>query len=303
MPWRASRAEGCVVIVEEVSQVEVRFANNTTTTNGVRRDRRVAVVSFARWGATGARGSPVGRGRGQPQRRGRRGGARAGQRGRGRGEPPRPTTPRRLIEPTGSTPAGPTAAEVGAATRRSTSRHRRRHRPCSAGSSRSRGRLRPGPGGRQHPGGVRHTRASRPSTWARAPGSGSATSNRPGSMRARGPQRRRNPLGLGRHGHRSTFDDIDVAAFEARLDRRLAWAAAPRRAARRALRGAPPPRRHRRPHGADVGGHVGPGRRGRPQSLLGPGGRDQDRRAAVPAAVRTARRPGRSRASSRRRSW
>jgi predicted Zn-dependent protease len=42
----ASRAEGCVVIVEEVSQAEVRFANNTTTTNGVRRDRRVAVVSF-----------------------------------------------------------------------------------------------------------------------------------------------------------------------------------------------------------------------------------------------------------------
>ena len=42
----ASRAEGCVVIVEELSQAEVRFANNTTTTNGVRRDRRVAVVSF-----------------------------------------------------------------------------------------------------------------------------------------------------------------------------------------------------------------------------------------------------------------
>jgi predicted Zn-dependent protease len=42
----ASRAEGAVVIVEELSQAEVRFANNTTTTNGVRRDRRVAVVSF-----------------------------------------------------------------------------------------------------------------------------------------------------------------------------------------------------------------------------------------------------------------
>ncbi|MGD0378879.1 MAG: metallopeptidase TldD-related protein [Acidimicrobiales bacterium] len=42
----ASRAEACVVIVEEVSQAEVRFANNTTTTNGVRRDRRVSVVSF-----------------------------------------------------------------------------------------------------------------------------------------------------------------------------------------------------------------------------------------------------------------
>jgi len=48
----ASRCDGCAVIVEDVSQVEVRFANNTTTTNGVRRDRRVAVVSF--------RGAPVG---------------------------------------------------------------------------------------------------------------------------------------------------------------------------------------------------------------------------------------------------
>ncbi|HXQ90997.1 MAG TPA: metallopeptidase TldD-related protein [Acidimicrobiales bacterium] len=42
----ASRGDGCVVIVEELSEAEVRFANNTTTTNGVRRDRRVAVVSF-----------------------------------------------------------------------------------------------------------------------------------------------------------------------------------------------------------------------------------------------------------------
>jgi predicted Zn-dependent protease len=41
-----SRADGCAVIVEEISQAEVRFANNTTTTNGVRRDRRVVVVSF-----------------------------------------------------------------------------------------------------------------------------------------------------------------------------------------------------------------------------------------------------------------
>ncbi|HYA67621.1 MAG TPA: metallopeptidase TldD-related protein [Acidimicrobiales bacterium] len=43
----ASRGEACSVIVEETNQAEVRFANNTTTTNGVRRDRRVVVVSFA----------------------------------------------------------------------------------------------------------------------------------------------------------------------------------------------------------------------------------------------------------------
>ncbi|MGP8065862.1 MAG: TldD/PmbA family protein, partial [Acidimicrobiales bacterium] len=42
----ASRAAACVVIVDEVSDANVRFANNQTTTNGVRRDRRVTVVSF-----------------------------------------------------------------------------------------------------------------------------------------------------------------------------------------------------------------------------------------------------------------
>jgi predicted Zn-dependent protease len=42
----AARSAGdqCVAIVEETSEVEVRFANNTTTTNGTRRDRRVTVV-------------------------------------------------------------------------------------------------------------------------------------------------------------------------------------------------------------------------------------------------------------------
>ncbi len=52
----ASRADGCVVLVEDLSQAEVRFANNTTTTNGVRRSRRVAVVTFRTTvaGASGA---------------------------------------------------------------------------------------------------------------------------------------------------------------------------------------------------------------------------------------------------------
>ncbi len=39
-------SEECVVLVEEISEVEVRFANNTTTTNGGRRDRRVTVISM-----------------------------------------------------------------------------------------------------------------------------------------------------------------------------------------------------------------------------------------------------------------
>ena len=38
--------EDCIVLLEEASQVDVRFANNTTTTNGVRRERRVSVICF-----------------------------------------------------------------------------------------------------------------------------------------------------------------------------------------------------------------------------------------------------------------
>jgi len=43
---RALAAAGgeSVVIVEDASEAELRFANNTTTTNGVRRDRRVTIV-------------------------------------------------------------------------------------------------------------------------------------------------------------------------------------------------------------------------------------------------------------------
>ncbi|MGH9101804.1 MAG: metallopeptidase TldD-related protein [Acidimicrobiales bacterium] len=43
---RSPGGEGRIAIVEERSEAEVRFANNTTTTNGVRRDRRVTVVSL-----------------------------------------------------------------------------------------------------------------------------------------------------------------------------------------------------------------------------------------------------------------
>jgi predicted Zn-dependent protease len=42
----ASRSDGCVVIVEEASEAELRFANNTVTTNGTRRDRSVSVIAF-----------------------------------------------------------------------------------------------------------------------------------------------------------------------------------------------------------------------------------------------------------------
>jgi predicted Zn-dependent protease len=42
----SSRVDNCVVVVSDGSEADVRFANNTTTTNGLRRDRRVTVVSF-----------------------------------------------------------------------------------------------------------------------------------------------------------------------------------------------------------------------------------------------------------------
>ncbi len=40
----SAAGDGCVVLVHDASEAEVRFANNTTTTNGVRLDRRVTVV-------------------------------------------------------------------------------------------------------------------------------------------------------------------------------------------------------------------------------------------------------------------
>jgi predicted Zn-dependent protease len=39
-------ADGCLVLVDESSHADVRFALNTTTTNGVRRDRTVTVIAF-----------------------------------------------------------------------------------------------------------------------------------------------------------------------------------------------------------------------------------------------------------------
>jgi len=43
----AAGADGCVVLVEELSHADVRFALNTTTTNGVHRARTVSVVVVA----------------------------------------------------------------------------------------------------------------------------------------------------------------------------------------------------------------------------------------------------------------
>ena len=42
----AAGAGDCVVLVDDTHEAEVRFANNTTTTNGVRLDRRVTAIRF-----------------------------------------------------------------------------------------------------------------------------------------------------------------------------------------------------------------------------------------------------------------
>jgi predicted Zn-dependent protease len=54
-----AQADGCVVIVEEGSHADVRFAVNTTTTNGVHRSRSVSVIVFAGRSAGTARRSGV----------------------------------------------------------------------------------------------------------------------------------------------------------------------------------------------------------------------------------------------------
>jgi predicted Zn-dependent protease len=48
-------ADGCIVLVDETSHADVRFALNTTTTNGVRRDRSVTVIALV---AVGRGSSP-----------------------------------------------------------------------------------------------------------------------------------------------------------------------------------------------------------------------------------------------------
>jgi predicted Zn-dependent protease len=55
----AAGADGCVVLVEEASHADVRFAVNTTTTNGVHRARSVTVIAVAGASAGTARQSGV----------------------------------------------------------------------------------------------------------------------------------------------------------------------------------------------------------------------------------------------------
>ncbi len=55
----AGGADGCIVLVEETSHVDVRFALNTTTTNGIQRGRSVCVIALAGTSVGSARRSGV----------------------------------------------------------------------------------------------------------------------------------------------------------------------------------------------------------------------------------------------------
>jgi predicted Zn-dependent protease len=55
----AEGADGCIVLVEEGTHADVRFALNTTTTNGVQRSRAVSVVAIAGTSVGTARRSGV----------------------------------------------------------------------------------------------------------------------------------------------------------------------------------------------------------------------------------------------------
>ncbi len=52
-------ADGCIVLVQESSHVDVRFALNTTTTNGIQRGRSVSVIALSGGGVGSARRSGV----------------------------------------------------------------------------------------------------------------------------------------------------------------------------------------------------------------------------------------------------
>jgi predicted Zn-dependent protease len=51
-----SKSDGCVVLVTEQTEANLRWANSTVTTNGEMRSRRLAVISFVNGGAGMAAG-------------------------------------------------------------------------------------------------------------------------------------------------------------------------------------------------------------------------------------------------------
>ena len=283
----ASRFEDCAVIVEETSEAEVRFANNTTTTSGVRRDRRVAVVSFRAVGPGDDGGSSPTPGPAT--------GMAAGEASRS-GDVDVVDLVRASEAEARHAPPAEDAAPLVAGRRRP--RFRRvaavhRHRPPapgrSASSARAFGRARAE--GRVLAGFATHSISTLyvgTSTGLRRP-----PCPGPGDHGACRAHARRPAFGVGRRGHRG-LRRRRRRGHGPPADRAPALGGADGRAARRALRGGAAPRRRGRPHGAAVRGHVGPRCRGRPQRLRPARRGDQGRGAPRLAALGAARRPGRA---------
>ena len=89
--WRRAEADDCVVIAEETSSANLRWAGNTLTTNGVSRSRQLTVIAIDRRPGRGGGGRHLpGRGPPRPDRgrgRARRSSGRRGDARRGRARP------------------------------------------------------------------------------------------------------------------------------------------------------------------------------------------------------------------------
>ena len=274
----AAGADGCIVLVEEASHADVRFALNTTTTNGVHR------------GALGERD------------RGRRRVGRARRAGPGssgptawprwwraaladaRGAPPAEDA-FALVEPAASPPGARLRSGAGGDGRRGArGRARRRCRARSGGR---------GPATRCWPASPSST--SRRSTSAARPGLRLSHAQPTAAVNLVGRTADGSGLGLGgRAGHRrrrSRRWSRRSGAGSTGRTRRIALEAGP-------LRGDPAAVGRRRHDGrAGLRRSRGPGRRGRPHGLL-QGGRRR------PASARRSRRcPSRSTATPSRRAW
>ncbi len=264
-------AAGCIVLVEESSHVDVRFALNTTTTNGVQRGRSVSVIALASGSVGSARRSGVVGADGVAEMA-------AAALADAQEAPPAPDA-FALVEVAEARPGREFAARRGGDGLR-----RARGRPLCA----VRG-VRAGPGPRRGAGRLRGAGRGHalPRQLHRAPSLPRATDGGGEPGRAHG---RRERFGLGRRAHDRALARADGAGGLAPA--RLGHHADP--AGGRPLRGDHAALSRER-HDGDAGLRRarGPGRRGRPHRLLRGGWRDAGRRDDHPAALLALQRPQR----------
>ena len=205
----AARCEDCVVIAEETSSANLRWAGNTLTTNGVSQSRRLTVIAVRRKGDEAAAGVVSRSGVRDDQSR-----RSCGRRSKRRSRAHRPKMPGRCSNRAAGRCSGPT----GAGTTR------------SAGPSSGCSMTSPRPSGtrsRRPPAATRSCTAM-PSTtcpacfWARRAGCGFAMTSRPARWSSTPSPRIAHSAWAGA-GSRD-FTDVDVTAMDTGLARRLEWA-------------------------------------------------------------------------------